>query len=124
MKYIVILFIWYLLQANAFITQLNTNVKNIVSSQAILTTITERFNMEMVTNENIINDIANFQKHPLENIGAFILIAGSIYFQEKQIKYIDYKLKNIELFTKIKKRTNTILIIFLFVFTRNIENAV
>jgi len=131
--------VFYLLQLLLIIPKLITgfnirqnSLKNIIATRAIVRTVIEKLDTELVTENTLVNEISKTQQylHNDEIIYATMLIFGVyglyIYttnFNEKNsIKY--KKLNNIEMFSNIKRKMNIAFIVITIIFTRNIENAI
>jgi hypothetical protein len=108
------------------------SLQNIIATRAIVRTVIEKLDTELVTENTLVNEISKAQQylHNDEIIYATIIIFGVyglyIYttnFNEKNsIKY--EKLNNIEMFSNIKRKMNIAFIVITIIFTRNIENAI
>ena len=131
--------VFYLLQLLLIIPNLiagfnirQNSLQNIIATRAIVRTVIEKLDTELVTENTLVNEISKTQQylHNDEIIYATILIFGVyglyIYttnFNEKNsIKY--EKLNNIEMFSTIKRKMNIAFIVITIIFTRNIENAI
>jgi hypothetical protein len=107
-----------------------TSLQNIITSRAFLTTITEKLNTEIITENNVVNEIAKIQYNfHIENmfyiaiVTSFLygLIIYATYYQdEEKIE----KLNNIELFSSLRRKINIVFIVMTIIFTKNIENAI
>jgi hypothetical protein len=100
------------------------SLRNIVSSRAVISTVTNQFNNEFINENMIINEIVN-PKHniPLDLLYGAVFL-GSIYIQYRYFTYFENKWKNIKQYTIIEDRTSLFLFIFMLVFTKNIQNAI
>jgi hypothetical protein len=107
----------------AFEMRPNT-LQSIIASQAVLSSITNKINTEIISENTIVNMFKQLQTHANEDILYGIVFAGSLYSQYKYTYYIENKLQNIDVFMNTQRRTNTILLTMLIIFTKNIENAV
>jgi hypothetical protein len=131
--------VFYLLQLLLIIPKLITgfnirqnSVKNIIATRAIVRTVIEKLDTELITENTLVNEISKAQQylHNDEIIYATILIFGVyglyIYttnlYEKNSIKY--EKLNNIEMFSTIKRAMNIAFIVITIIFTRNIENAI
>jgi hypothetical protein len=103
----------------------NINLRNIVISSAVMTTITKRINSELINESLVMNDITNINSHGQQiNIVFDALLVLLLVTQYKSIVNYDKKLLDIELYSKTQKSANKFILVVLFVFTRNIENAI
>jgi hypothetical protein len=108
------------------------SLQNIIATRAIVRTVIEKIDTELVTENTLVNEVSKVQQdmHHEHILYAAILIFGVyglyIYtanFNEKNsMKY--EKLNNIEMFSKIKRAMNIAFIVITILFTRNIENAI
>lgn len=125
--------LFYLLSMITIINGFNirqTGLQNIITSRAFITTLTEKINTEIISDTNVVNEITNIQyNHHIENMFYVAIYTGMLY---GAIVYFTYykdtsqieKLNNIEIYSKTKNRLNILLIIFIILFTKNIENAI
>jgi hypothetical protein len=108
-----------------------SGLQNIITTRALVTTLTEKINTEIISDNNLLNEISNAQySHHIENMFYVSIYTGILY---STIVYFTYskdasiqieKLNNIEMFSSTKKRMNMLLIILILLFTKNIENAI
>jgi hypothetical protein len=108
-----------------------SGLQNIITTRAFVTTLTEKINTEIISDNNLLNEISNAQySHHIENmfyvaIYTGILYSAIVYFTySKDVSTQIEKLNNIEMFSRTKKRMNMLLIILILLFTKNIENAI
>jgi len=108
-----------------------SGLQNIIATRAFVTTLTEKINTEIISDNNLLNEISNAQySHHIENmfyvaIYTGILYSAIVYFTySKDVSTQIEKLNNIEMFSIMKKRINMLLIILILLFTKNIENAI
>lgn len=96
-------------------------LRNILSSRAIFTTVSEKISYELV-NENAIFQL-KYYNHNLDMITTSIVMmcAISMYMQPPKQKE---KLATIEYYTNIQNITAKFLFIFTLIFTKNIESVV
>ena len=100
------------------------NVRNIVSSQAVLSTVNNQVNTEFLNYNFATMEISNSLHHPALDALYTVLAFLSVYFQYKYFSYIENKWKNVETYTNAQKITSNILLILMIVFTKNVENAI
>ena len=103
-----------------------SSLKTIVSSQALISSITSRANMELLNESVIIEELTKFQHHPLINTLSIGLIAATaiFYYKNGLNECRENRWRNIELFSEQRRVINIIILIFLIIFTKNIENAI
>ena len=100
-------------------------LRNILSSRAIFTTISERITYE-IFNENVLMQEFNqiTYNHNFDIIAASVFIVGAINVLYSPSKEKKEKLENIEYFSNIKDTTSKYFFIFMLIFTKNIESAI
>jgi hypothetical protein len=112
-------------QMNAFNIKNKINLRNIVISSAVMTTITRRINAELLNESLFISDITNMNSHiQVTSIVFDSFLVLLLFTQYKNILNYDEKLLDVELYSETQKSVNKIILVVLFVFTRNIENAI
>lgn len=102
------------------------NVKNIITSKAVFTTFTNSMNSELMNENFIITEMNRFEYHHQLNILylAFFVVSFYLTYQQYNNKKIENKWENLEMFSKTQKDTRFVLLIFMIVFTKNIDNAI
>ena len=101
------------------------NLQNIVISSAVMTTITRRINSELLNETLFMSDITNINSHGQQMSILFdSLLVLLLVTQYSSIVNYDEKFVDIELYSETQKSTNKFILVVLFVFTRNIENAI
>jgi hypothetical protein len=101
------------------------NLRNIVISSALMTTITKRINNELINETLIMNDITNINSHSQQMSILFdSLLVLLLVTQYKSMMNYDEKLLDVQLYYDTQKSANKFILVSLFVFTRNIENAI
>ena len=100
------------------------SLRNIVSSRAVISTVTNQFNNEFINENMIINEIVN-PKHniPLDLLYGAVFLT-SIYIQYRYFTYFENKWKKIKQYSIIEDKTSIFLFVFMLVFTKNIQNAI
>jgi hypothetical protein len=101
------------------------NLQNIIISSAVMTTVTKRINSELINETIVMNDITNINSHTQQiNIVLDSLLVLFLVTQYKTTLTYDQKFVNIELYSETQKTANKFILVVLFVFTRNVENAI
>ena len=102
------------------------NVKNIITSKAVFTTFTNSMNSELINENMIINELNRFEYYHQLNILYLVFFVISFYltYQQYNNKKIENKWENLEMFSKTQKDTRIVLLMFMIVFTKNIDNAI
>ena len=100
-----------------------SNLQNIIISQAIMSSVANKLNLEIVNDSNLLYEFRRLQYNPSEDVIYAVIISGSLYSQYKYISYIENKLQNIDVFLRTQRLTNTFMLAFIMIFSKNIENA-
>ena len=100
-----------------------SNLQNIIISQAIMSSVANKLNLEIVNDSNLLYEFRRLQYNPYEDVLYGLIIAGSLYSQYKYSNYIDNKLQNIDVFLRTQRNTNAFMLAFIMIFSKNIENA-
>ena len=101
------------------------NLQNIVITSAVMTTVTKRINSELINETIVMNDITNINSHSQQiNIVLDSLLVLFLVTQYKNTLTYDEKFVDIELYSETQKTANKFILVVLFVFTRNVENAI
>ena len=101
------------------------NLQNIVISSAIMTTLTKRINSELINETIVMNDITNINRHSQQMSILFdSMLVLFLVTQYKTTLTYDEKFVDIELYSETQKTANKFILVVLFVFTRNVENAI
>lgn len=96
-------------------------LRNILSSRAIFTTISEKISYELV-NENTIIQL-RYYNHNLDIITTSIVMMCAINMYMQPAKQKE-KLATIEYYTNIQNTTAKFLFVFMLIFTKNIESVI
>jgi len=120
--------LWYLLLVGGFVIsdafrKNMSNLQNIIISQAIMSSVANKLNLEIVNDSNLLYEFRRLQYNPYEDVIYGLIIAGSFYSQYKYTSYIDNKLQNIDVFLRTQRNTNAFMLAFIMIFSKNIENA-
>ena len=100
------------------------NVKNIVHSNAVFTTFTNSMNSELMNENLIINEMNRLEYHHQLNILYLVFFAVSFYLSYSYNQKIENKWENLEMFSRTQKNTRIVLLMFMIVFTKNMDNAI
>jgi len=100
------------------------SLRNIIVSRAVMSTVINEVNNELVNENAIISEITSSYHNLQYDTLYALMFVGSIYLQYQYFIYFDKKLKGTEMFSNIQEKTKTILFIFMLVFTKNIQNAI
>ena len=82
--------------------------------------------MELLNESVIIQELTKFQDHPLINTISIGVIAATAIFYYKNgfTDNRENRWRSIELFSEQRRLINIIILVFLIIFTKNIENAI
>ena len=83
-------------------------------------------NSELINENMIINEMNRFEYYHQLNILYLVFFVISFYltYQQYNNKKIENKWENLEMFSKTQKDTRFVLLMFMIVFTKNIDNAI
>jgi hypothetical protein len=107
-----------------FIRENFLSLKNIVSSRAVISTVTNQINNEFLNDNILVNEIISPTHNYKLDLFYSIIFILSIYAQFKYFTYLDDKWKGVKSYSTIQEKTSIILFIFMMVFTKNIQNAI
>ena len=116
---------------NGFNVRQNS-LQNIIASRAIVKTVIEKIDAELVTENTLVNEVSKVQYNPhIDELFYITVVMCAVYglfiytatLNEKTLMKYE-KLNNIEMFSNIKRRMNIAFIVITIIFTRNIENAI
>jgi hypothetical protein len=100
-------------------------LQNIITSSAIMSAVTKRVNSELINESVIINEVTNVHsKNEYISMILTPLFIALLFSQYDNIKKFEKKFVDIELYSETRKKTNLFILIVLYVFTRNVENAI
>lgn len=100
------------------------NIKNIISSNAVFTTFTNSMNSEIMNENLIITEMNRLEYHHQLNILYLVFFAVSFYLSYSYNQKIENKWENLEMFSRTQKNTRIVLLMFMIVFTKNMDNAI
>jgi hypothetical protein len=99
-------------------------VRNIIGSKAVLSTVINEVNNEIVNENALISQITSINHNIQIDLFNAAIFTTAIYVQYKYFIYFEKKLSGVEMFSNIQEKTRTVLFIFMLVFTKNIQNAI
>jgi len=100
-----------------------SNLQNIIMSQAIMSSVANKLNLEIVNDSNLLYEFNRIQYNPSEDLIYGLIIAGALYSQYKYTSYIENKLQNVTVFLRTQRITNAVMLAFIMILSKNIENA-
>jgi hypothetical protein len=98
-----------------------SNLQTIISSKAIFPSITTVLNRELITDHT---NMIQITKHPDMSVLYILALGATIYAQYKYVEPIDKRYQIFETYQNTKNTINIFTLTMLFVFFRNIENAI
>jgi hypothetical protein len=98
-----------------------SNLQTIISSKAIFPSITTMLNRELMTDHTTLIQIT---KHPDMSVIYILALGATLYAEYKYVAPIDKRYQIFETYQNTKKTINIFALTMLFVFFRNIENAI
>lgn len=98
-----------------------SQLRTIISSTAVLSTISNKINKEIV-NDNFILQLS----HTHYQVESFYLglLVSSLWSFYNYNSNINPRLESIEMYSKSKKIANILFIVFTIIFNRDVENAI
>jgi hypothetical protein len=100
-----------------------TPIRNIITSQALTSSLLNSINEEFVTDTNVIKDLFQYHLHVQADILYTGLFVATAYLQYTM--FIDKRnWDDIDLYQIYRRRFNMILTVLFIVFVRNIDNAI
>ena len=112
-----------IIEVNCFNIRLNS-LRTIVSSQAAIRAFTSQVTNELFNENILVSEFSRYQYDSHFDTFYVLLFTTSLYLHFKYTTNIDTKLKNVDTYNKVKKITNQCLLIFILIFTKNVENAI
>ena len=112
-----------IIEVNCFNIRLNS-LRTIVSSQAAIRAFTSQVTNELFNENILVTEFSRYQYDSHFDTFYVLLFTTSLYLHFKYTTNIDTKLKNVDTYNKVKKITNQCLLIFILIFTKNVENAI
>jgi hypothetical protein len=98
-----------------------SNLQTIISSKAIFPSITTVLNRELLTDHT---NMIQITKHPDMSVLYILALGATIYAEYKYTDPIDKKYRVFDTYQNTKNTINIFALTLLFVFFRNIENAI
>ena len=114
---------------NAFFLPANlieeaNSIKNMISSRAIVSTVTEQLNYQMINDNVLFSELAHSTFHPVRDLFYITIFATSAIIQYQLIRAKNEKWLAIKTYTDVQKVTNQVIWVILIVFTKGIDNAI
>jgi hypothetical protein len=112
-----------IIEVNCFNIRLNS-LRTIISSQAAIRAFTSQVTNEIFNENILVSEFSRYQYDSHFDTFYVLLFTTSLYLHFKYTTNIDNKLKDLDTYNKVKKITNQCLLIFILIFTKNVENAI
>jgi hypothetical protein len=100
------------------------SLRNIVSSRAILSSLAQEVYHEFVDVSFATMEVSSGGSHWKTSLLYGAMLVASLIFQYKSVLYFENKWKNLEGYSSTRKVVNNLLVVFMIVFTKNVENAI
>ena len=122
MKTLFIIFAIYIVSLNGFNINFRINsLQNIISSEAVMSSVTNRLNTELVTGNTLFDEVEKLHYNPSPEILFYaIAMFASFYYQYLRVSTVETKFKTFKTFTNIRNKTNMLLLIITLVFTKDV----
>jgi len=119
----IILFVTYIVSSNGFNFRIHS-LENIISSQAIISSVTNRLNTDLVTGNTLFSEIEKIHDKPSPEIAFYALITiASFYYQYIMTTTVENKLHKFKKFVYIRNKTNMFLLIISLIFTKDVNSV-
>lgn len=119
----IVLLVTYTVSLNGFNFRIHS-LKNIISSQAVMSSVTNRLNTDLVTGNTLFSEIEKIHDKPCPEIVFYALITiASFYYQYIRATTVENKLHKFKKFTYIRNKTNMFLLIISLVFTKDVNSV-
>ena len=103
---------------------ISTPIKNIITTTAFASSLVNNVNHEIISNNLLFKDISLHEFHFESDIIYSGIVSSMVLVQYKILSPKEKKLKSIDLFNDVKRKSNIILIPILVILFRNIDNAI
>jgi hypothetical protein len=100
------------------------SLRNIIASRAVLSSIANRVYSEVVSENLLTSELQRVLINPSHEVISTGLIVYFIYLYYNYSIVNENKLEKIKMFSKTRKFLNQIIVVLIYVFSRNIQNAI
>ena len=100
------------------------SLRNIIASRAVLSSIANRVYSEVVSENLLTSELQRLLINPSHEVISTGLIVYFIYLYYNNSIVNENKLEKIQMFSKTRKLLNQIIVVLIYVFSRNIQNAI
>jgi hypothetical protein len=100
------------------------SLRNIIASRAVLSSIANRVYSEVISENLLTSELQRLLINPSHEIISTGLIVYFIYLYYRNSIVNENKLEKIKMFSKTRKLLNQIIVVLIYVFSRNIQNAI
>ena len=108
---------------HGFLPRFSSQIQHLISSKAIASGVVSSVSEELLTDNFLFRELLINHKHTNLDIVYFGLLVFTLLSKE-DMKNRFSKWKNVKMFSAIEKNTKVVLFTLMFIFNRNVENAI
>jgi hypothetical protein len=108
---------------HGFLPRFSSQIQQLISSKAIASGVISSVSEELLTDNFLFRELLLNNKHTNLDIIYFGLLVFTLLSKE-DMKSRFSKWKNVKMFSAIEKNTKVVLFTMMFIFNRNVENAI
>jgi len=108
---------------HGFLPRFSSQIQQLISSKAIASGVVSSVSEELLTDNLLFRELLINHKHTNLDIIYFGLLVFTLVSKE-DMKNRFSKWKNVKMFSAIEKNTKVVLFTLMFIFNRNVENAI
>ena len=99
------------------------SLRNLIGSRAVISGVLNEVNTEIISENNLISEITSINHNFQQDAFYAVIFVASVYLQYQYFIQFDKKLQDVKMFSDVKRKTKSIILIFMLVFTKNIQDA-
>jgi len=100
-----------------------TPVRSMITYRAFTSSVLNTINEQFIVDNDIVNDLLQSHAHVASDILYTFILGFTVYLQLKF--YVSKQnWEDIELYSSIRRKSNSLLLILFVVFIKNVENAI